>query len=83
MNDSSSPPILVVGAGIAGMTAALEAAEAGSNVVLVERDPSVGGRVMRIHHYFPKHCPPSCGMEINIRLVEQNPRIRTIAGAEV
>ncbi len=83
MNDSSSPPILVVGAGIAGMTAALEAAEAGSNVVLVERDPSVGGRVMRIHHYFPKHCPPSCGMEINIRRVEQNPRIRTIAGAEV
>ncbi len=83
MNDSSSPPILVVGAGIAGMTAALEAAEAGRNVVLVERDPSVGGRVMRIHHYFPKHCPPSCGMEINVRRIEQNPRIRVIAAAEV
>ena len=67
-------PLLVIGAGIAGITAALEAAEAGAEVVLVEREPSVGGRVPRIHNYFPKMCPPSCGMEINIRRLERNPR---------
>jgi heterodisulfide reductase subunit A-like polyferredoxin len=76
-------PLLVVGAGIAGVTAALEAAEAGQEVVLVERDPSVGGRVMRHHQYFPKLCPPSCGMEINARRLAKNPRVRVLTGTEV
>ena len=67
MNASKPLPLLVVGAGMAGITTALEAAEAGREVVLVEREASVGGRVMRTHHYFPKLCPPSCGMEINTR----------------
>ncbi|HQU33455.1 MAG TPA: FAD-dependent oxidoreductase, partial [Thermoanaerobaculaceae bacterium] len=65
MTGQQPRPLVVVGAGIAGITAALEAAEAGREVVLVERDASVGGRVLRNHHYFPKLCPPSCGMEIN------------------
>ncbi len=76
-------PILVIGAGIAGITAALEAAEAGADVVLVERDPTVGGRVMRTHNYFPKMCPPTCGMEINIRRLESNPRIRIFTSTTV
>lgn len=76
-------PLLVVGAGIAGITSALEAAEAGAEVVLVERDCTVGGRVLRSHNYFPKMCPPTCGMEINIRRLEANPRIRVITSARV
>ena len=35
--------ILVVGGGISGMTAAIEAAEAGADVVLVEKNPYLGG----------------------------------------
>ena len=76
-------PLLVVGAGIAGVTAALEAAEAGAEVILVEREPTIGGRVLRSHNYFPKMCPPTCGMEINIRRLEANPRIRVVAAAQV
>jgi quinone-modifying oxidoreductase subunit QmoA len=78
MNASKPLPLLVVGAGIAGITTALEAAEAGREVVLVEREASVGGRVMRTYHYFPKLCPPSCGMEINTRRLERNPRVRVL-----
>ncbi|NWG00363.1 MAG: CoB--CoM heterodisulfide reductase iron-sulfur subunit A family protein [Thermoanaerobaculaceae bacterium] len=86
MSEPKPRPMLVIGAGIAGITAALEAAEAGREVVLVEREASVGGRVLRTHHYFPKLCPPSCGMEINTRRLERNPRITvltatTVAGA--
>ena len=51
---------------IAGMTAAVEAAEVGYPVVLVEKEPFLGGRVIRSHKYFPKMCPPTCGMEINM-----------------
>ncbi|MCP4898237.1 MAG: CoB--CoM heterodisulfide reductase iron-sulfur subunit A family protein [bacterium] len=76
-------PLLVIGAGIAGITAALEAAEAGAKVVLVESEPSVGGRVLRVHNYFPKMCPPTCGMEINTRRLEKNPRIRVLTSSKV
>ncbi len=82
MNISTSP-ILVVGAGIAGVTTALEAAEAGREVILVEREATIGGRVLRSHNYFPKLCPPSCGMELNTRRVERNPRIRVLTGTTV
>jgi len=80
---SEAKSLLVIGAGIAGITAALEAAEAGAEVTLVEREAAVGGRVLRLNNYFPKMCPPSCGMEINIRRLERNPRIRVLTGARV
>jgi len=76
-------PLLVIGAGIAGITAALEAAETGAEVVLIEREAAIGGRVLRLNNYFPKMCPPSCGMEINIRRLERNPRIRVLTSSKV
>jgi quinone-modifying oxidoreductase subunit QmoA len=79
----AKPTLLVIGAGIAGITAALEAAETGAEVVLVEREASVGGRVLRSHNYFPKMCPPTCGMEINIRRLERNPRVRVLTRSRV
>ncbi|MHC4696074.1 MAG: CoB--CoM heterodisulfide reductase iron-sulfur subunit A family protein [Planctomycetota bacterium] len=77
-------PILVIGGGIAGMTAAVEAAEVGYRVILVEKEAYLGGRVMRTHQYFPKMCPPTCGFEINVRRIRQNPRIsvHTLATVE-
>jgi quinone-modifying oxidoreductase subunit QmoA len=75
--------ILVVGGGISGLTAALEAAEAGNEVVLVERNPYLGGRVAQLHHYFPKLCPPYCGLEINFRRIRSNPRLTVHTMAEV
>jgi len=77
-------PILVIGGGIAGMTAAVEAAEVGYRVVLVEKEAYLGGRVMRTHRYFPKMCPPTCGFEINTRRIRRNPRItvHTLATVE-
>ncbi len=83
MNHSHAAPLMVVGAGIAGLTAALEAAEAGREVILVECEPSIGGRVLRSHNYFPKLCPPSCGMEINTRRLERNPRIMLFTSTTV
>jgi len=75
--------ILVVGAGIAGITTALEAAETGYSVILVEKNPNVGGRVVQLNEYFPKLCPPTCGMEINIRRLKDNQKINLITLASV
>jgi quinone-modifying oxidoreductase subunit QmoA len=75
--------ILVVGGGISGISAAIEASEAGCEVVLVEKNPYVGGRVAQLYQYFPKLCPPACGMEINYRRLRTTDRIRTVTLAEV
>jgi quinone-modifying oxidoreductase subunit QmoA len=75
--------ILVVGGGIAGITAAVEAAEAGYDVTLIEKNAYLGGRVAQLHKYFPKLCPPYCGLEINFRRIKDNPRIRFHTLAEV
>jgi len=75
--------LLVVGAGISGLTTALEAAEVGYEVFLVEKNPYLGGRVAQLNQYFPKLCPPTCGLEINFRRLKDNPRIKALTLAEV
>ena len=75
--------ILVIGGGMSGLAAALEAAEAGSEVIITEKAPYLGGRVAQLHRYFPKLCPPTCGLEINFRRIRENPNIRFFTMAEV
>jgi len=85
--DSSTPgvfrSILVMGGGIAGITAAVEAAEAGHEVVIVEKEAYLGGRVAQLAKYFPKLCPPYCGLEINFQRIKRERGIRVYTLAEV
>jgi heterodisulfide reductase subunit A len=48
-----TPAVLVVGGGIAGIQAALDAADTGYQVYLVERDPSIGGHMAQLDKTFP------------------------------
>lgn len=80
---SSNGSILVVGGGISGLTTALEAAEVGYEVFLVEKNPYLGGRVLQLNQYFPKLCPPTCGLEINFRRIKDNPLINVFTQAEI
>jgi len=80
---ATNQTILVVGGGISGMTAALEAAECGKNVVLIEKNPALGGRTALLYRYFPKLCHPACGLEINLRRIKSNSRLRVLTLAEV
>lgn len=82
MNDSAKP-VLVLGGGIAGLTSAIEAAEAGCRVILIEKSAYLGGRVARMYRYFPKLCPPTCGLEINFKRIKNNPRITVLTLAEL
>ncbi len=83
MKAPASGTIMVVGGGISGLTTALEAAEVGNEVYLVEKNPYLGGRVAQLNQYFPKLCPPTCGLEINFRRIKDNPRIKVLTMAEV
>ncbi len=80
---ATNQTILVVGGGISGLTAALEAAECGKQVILLEKSPTLGGRVGQLYKYFPKLCFPTCGLEIQYRRLKANKNIRLITMAEV
>ncbi len=75
-------PILVIGGGISGITSAVEVAEVGREVILIEKEPWLGGNVVKMNNYFPKLCPPACGLEINFRRIRQNSRITTYTATE-
>ncbi len=80
---ATNETIMVVGGGISGLTAALEAAECGKQVLLVEKAPTVGGRVGQLYKYFPKLCMPTCGLEIQYRRLKGNKNVRLMTMTEV
>ena len=86
MSDQSnkqSKRILVVGGGFSGLTTAVDAAETGAEVILIEKNPYLGGRVAQLNKYFPKLCPPICGLELNFKRLKTNPLISFYTMAEV
>ncbi|MDA3953190.1 MAG: CoB--CoM heterodisulfide reductase iron-sulfur subunit A family protein [Bacteroidales bacterium] len=76
-------PVLVIGGGISGVTTAVEIAEVGKEVILIEKEPYFGGNVVKFNNYFPKLCPPTCGLEINFRRIKQNSKIKYFTSTEV
>ena len=68
---------------ISGVTTAIEASEVGKDVILVEKTPTLGGRVSGFHQYFPKLCPPTCGLEINYKRLRANPHVQVYTNSEV
>ena len=48
-----TPSVMIVGAGIAGIEAALKIGDAGKQVYLVEREPSIGGHMAQLYKTFP------------------------------
>jgi len=73
----------VVGGGIAGMMSALDLADAGHEVVIVEREPSLGGHMAQISTTFPyfQNVPEMLGRKI--AEVEEHPRISLYLNSEV
>jgi heterodisulfide reductase subunit A len=75
--------VLVVGAGIAGMQAALEVADSGHHVYLVERAPTVGGRMMQLDKTFPTLDCASCIGTPKMSMVGSNPNIDLLMNSEI
>ena len=74
---------LVVGGGIAGIQAALDIAEAGYQVTLVERTPSIGGRMAQYDKTFPTLDCAACILTPKMVECASNPNIRILSYAEV
>jgi len=74
---------LVIGGGVAGIQAALDIADAGYEVFLVERDPSIGGHMLQYSEVFPTLDCPQCIMTPKMVEAGQHPNIRLLTYSEV
>ena len=74
---------LVIGGGIAGIQASLDLAEAGTEVFLVERQPSIGGRMAQLDKTFPTNDCAMCILSPKLVEVSKHPNIRLLTNSEV
>lgn len=74
---------LVIGAGIAGSEAALNLAVTGYKVLLVEKDLSVGGKMIMLSKVFPTLDCSACITTPKISEISRHPNITIFTGSEV
>ena len=77
------PATLVVGGGIAGIQAALEIADAGFRVYLVEREPSIGGHMAQFDKTFPTLDCSACILTPRMVQVGSHPNITLLTYSEI
>ena len=75
--------VLVIGGGVAGIQAALDCADAGIQVVMVERETSIGGKMAKLDKTFPTVDCSSCILGPKMVDVAQHPNIKLLAASEV
>ena len=74
---------LVIGGGIAGIQASLDIADAGYEVILVEREPSIGGHMAQLDKTFPTLDCSACILTPKMTMVGQHANIKLMSYSEV
>ncbi len=75
--------ILVIGGGVAGIQASLDAADAGYHVYLVEKEPSIGGRMAQLDKTFPTNDCSICILAPKMMDCFRHPNIDVLSYSEV
>ena len=73
----------VVGGGLAGLTAALDLAEAGVNVALIEKESYLGGNAGRLNKIFPRLCEARCGLTYLYNRLRETGKVSIMTLSEV
>ena len=87
LGEEITQTLLVVGGGVAGITAALEAAAAGCAVFLIEKEKNLGGSAILAKRHVPFEPPYTTtapdGLQASIEAVMYHPRIQVFCGAQI
>ena len=87
LDEEISKKIMVVGGGITGLTSAAEAADAGYEVLLVERKEELGGFLAGVKKRLPTQPPytelPTDGLKTKIDAVSYNPQVKVSTGSRI
>ena len=75
--------VVIVGAGIAGMQAALDVANSGFKVYLVEKNPSIGGNMAQLDKTFPTNDCSTCMISPKLIEVAKHPNIEILSYSEI
>ena len=75
--------VVVVGGGIAGMQAALDVANSGFRVYLVEKNPSIGGNMAQLDKTFPTNDCSTCMISPKLIEVAKHPNIKILSYSEI
>ena len=78
-----NPATLIVGGGIAGIQAALEISASGNEVYLIEREPTIGGKMALFDKTFPTLDCAACILTPKMVDVGQNPNIHLMSYSEI
>ena len=78
-----NPDVLIVGGGITGIEAALQIADSGKKVYLVEKEPSIGGYMARFDKTFPTLDCAACILTPKMVSVGQHPNIELLTYSDV
>jgi heterodisulfide reductase subunit A len=79
----ASSKTMVIGGGVAGMRAAIDLAERGLEVYLVEKSPTLGGRMAQLGKVFPTDDYAQDLLQRMFRTISQNPSIKVLTNATV
>jgi heterodisulfide reductase subunit A len=79
MAETSARPVVIIGAGIAGIRAALDLAGMGVKVYMIERQPSIGGHMAQLDKTFPTLDCSMCIMGPWMVDCSRNPNITILA----
>ena len=75
--------VLVIGGGVAGIQASLDLGDAGFDVYLVEKDPSIGGKMMQLSRTFPTEDCAACILSPKMADVAANRNIHMLTYSEI
>lgn len=78
-----NPNVLIVGGGIAGIQAALDIADSGRQVYMVETEPSIGGHMAQFDKTFPTLDCAACILTPKMVQVGQHPNIKLLSYSEI
>src|SRR5512134_2509280 len=82
-NGRPAQAVMIIGAGIAGIQSALDVANAGFQVYLVERTPSIGGHMSQLDKTFPTLDCSSCILTPKMADISRHPGIKLLTCTEV